>query len=363
VGELPSPEEGIERMPFLRSNRLFFLAAFALSALAGCALLSPSSSHPPISEAPAPEPAKPESPSIAPSRFTIVAIQSGDTFASLAQKYLHDPSMDWLIADLNGISSLTAGETIVIPLVPYQRGGLSTHGYKTVPILSYHKFTRSRPDLVSVTEKAFEEQMRYLKDNGYHVITLDELFDFIDFKRDIPGRSVVITMDDGWRSAYDIGYPILKKYGFPSTMFIYTNFVGSGQAVSWNMLREMARNGVDIECHTVTHRYLDRRIGNESFHEYFEAIKKELTESSRIIKQHVGTDVKYVAYPYGNTNHLVIALLAKLGYRGAFTVARDSNPFFVNPYRVSRSMIYGTFDMDDFKSNLKTLATEAVRQP
>lgn len=349
-------------MGFLRTNGLAFLAALALLAAAGCATLPPPS-HPPISAVPVPESAKVESPSPASSRFTIVAVQPGDTLVTLAQKYLHDPSMDWLIADLNGISSLTEGESIVIPLVPYQRGGLSVRGYKTVPILSYHKFTKGRPDLLTVTEKAFEDQMRFLKDNGYHVITLDEMFDFIDFKRDIPAKSVVITVDDGWRSAYDIAYPILKKWGFPATMFVYTNFVGAGQGVSWNMLKEMARGGIDIECHTVTHRYLDRRTGNENFQEYFEAIKKELTESSRIIKQHTGTDVKYLAYPYGSTNPLVIALLAKLGYRGAFTVERDSNPFFTDPYRVNRSMIYGTFDLDDFKSNLKVLSSEAVRQP
>ena len=61
----------------------------------------------------------------------------------------------------------------------------------------------------------------------------------------------------------------------------------------------------------------------------------------------------YLAYPYGGTNHLVVALLRKLGYRAAFTVERGSNPFFVDRFRMYRSMIYGEYDLHDFEENLK----------
>ena len=231
-----------------------------------------------------------------------------------------------------------------------------------VPVLCYHKFSKGRGDATTVTEAAFEEQMRYLKENGYRVITLDDLFDYMEFKRELPKRSVVITMDDGWRSAFDIALPVLRKYGYPSTMFVYTDFViKSSKTIDWEMLKAMTKWGVKVESHTKTHRRLDKREGNESFREYFETIKKELTESSRLIKQHLGTEVRYLAYPYGDTNNLVIALLCKLGYRGALTVDRGSNPFFVHPYRVNRSMVYGTFDLDDFKSNLRTFGNEALR--
>ena len=269
--------------------------------------------------------------------------------------------MDWLIAEINDLASPTPGESVVIPLVPLDRGGLSPRGYSIVPVLCYHKFTRNKGDITTVTETAFEAQMRFLKDNGYRVLAMDEFFDFIDFRAEIPKKSVVITIDDGWRSAYDIAFPILRKYGYPATIFVYTDFVIKGsKTIDWNMLTEMTKHGVDVQCHTKTHRPLDKRVGKESFRDYFEAVRKELAESSRILKQHLGTNVRYLAYPYGDTNHLVIALLAKLGYRGAFTVERGSNPFFVHPYRVNRSMIYGTFDLEDFKRNLKTSGNEAL---
>ncbi|MCK5232787.1 MAG: hypothetical protein KAR13_21110, partial [Desulfobulbaceae bacterium] len=66
------------------------------------------------------------------------------------------------------------------------------------------------------------------------------------------------------------------------------------------------------------------------------------------------------AYPYGDTNNLVIAFLKKNGFRGAFTVKRDSNPFFMNHFTLNRRMIYGDFDLRDFKKNLKNYSNKAL---
>ena len=294
--------------------------------------------------------------------FAAVIVRPGDTLSSLAATYLGDPSKDWVIAEFNGISSLSPGQPVVVPFGAFQKGGLTHRGYQTVSVLSYHKFSKDKGDLTTVTERAFDDQMRFLKENGYRVITMDEFFDFLDFKMEIPKKSVVITIDDGWRSVYDIAFPVLKKYRYPATFFIYTDLINQGsRTLGWDRLKEMAKNGISVQCHTKSHRYLDRRIGRETFKEYFEAVQKDLTESTRIIKQRVNSDVKYLAYPYGETNHLVVALLMKLGYRGAFTVTRAGNPFFVHPHRINRSMVYGTFELKDFESNLSSFNTGALR--
>jgi peptidoglycan/xylan/chitin deacetylase (PgdA/CDA1 family) len=326
----------------------------------GCAALAPQQPPAPVSVHPQP-PLASSSSRTSSDRFTLVTVETGDSFGSLAKKHLKDPSLGWTIAEANGGVLPEVGGSLVIPLVPLFRGGLSTKGYQTVPILCYHKFSKFKGDLMTVPERAFEEQMRFLKEAGYHVLTMDQFFDFLDFKGQIPGKSVVITIDDGWRSAYDIAFPILKRYGYAATLFVYTDFVGGGsKAMDWDAVREMAKNGIDIQCHTKTHRALSK-AENEGFREYFEAIQRELTESARVIKTRAGTDVKYLAYPYRDTNNIVVALLEKLGYRGAFTVTRGSDPFFVHPYRIGRSMIYGTFDLDDFKSNLTVFDNELMK--
>ena len=286
----------------------------------------------------------------------VAIVQRGDSYSSLARQYLGDPSMDWFISEFNGNALPAPGRDVLIPLASYAPGGLWPTGYQTVPVLTYHKLTRNgTPDAMTVREADFEAQMRFLRENGYRVIPLDDLFEFLRFRRQIPARSVVITFDDGWRSVYDIAWPILKKYGYPATLFVYTDLiVGSRETLSWEQVRELSRDGLDIQCHSKTHRYLGRKERKESFRDYFEAVRKEIVESSRILRKHTGREVKYLAYPYGDTNAFVVAMLRREGYRLALTVERESSPFFSNDFRVSREMIYGSFNLEDFRNNLTT---------
>jgi peptidoglycan/xylan/chitin deacetylase (PgdA/CDA1 family) len=316
-----------------------------------------------VGETPEKRVGPPPSSAISP-RFISLTARPGDSFESLALRHLDDPSLGWLLAEVNGTESAIPGQSVIIPLDPLEVGGITLKGFQTVPILTYHKFTKGRADITTVNEKVFEEQMKFLKTNGYRVITLDAFYDFLDFRRQIPPKSVVITADDGWRSFYDIAFPILKKYGYPATLFVYTDFISANgkSLLNWGVLREMANNGISIQSHTKTHRYLDRRLSTENYREYFEAIKKEVTESARVIKKNLDVEVKYLAYPYGETNHLVAALLEKLQYRGGFTVDRAGSPSFSNRFRINRSMIYGTFDLQDFENNLKVFTTQAARQ-
>jgi peptidoglycan/xylan/chitin deacetylase (PgdA/CDA1 family) len=293
--------------------------------------------------------------------FVAVIVQPGDTFSSLAAKYLHDPSLDWFIAEFNDTETLRPGQELILPLMLREKGGLTLQGYQAVPVLSYHKFSQNKADAMTVTAKAFEEQMRFLKQKGYRVLTMDEFFAFLDFKAQIPKKSVVITIDDGWRSAYDIAFPILKKYGYPATLFVYTDLISpNDKTLDWSLIGAMAQGGIDIQCHTKTHRKLEKS-SQESWREFFAAVKKELTESAQIIKRRINKDVKYLAYPYGDTNPFVVTLVRKLGYRGAFTVERESNPFFIHPYRIHRAMIYGHFDLQDFEKNLTYFSEKALR--
>ena len=350
----------------LRNFPCFFLALLLVAGCAGPQPRQPVRIEPPPEISPPPpkldtraEP-KPQETPVRPApggipkerifpEFVALIAQPGDTFSSLAAKYLHDPGLAWYIAEFNGVDSLLPGQEVIIPLKPHTRGGLSFRGYQTVPVISYHKFSKIKSDRTTVLMDDFEKQMQYLKENEIRVLTMDEFFDFLDFKRSIPKKSVVITIDDDWRSARDIAYPILKKYGYPATLFLYTDSVSEN---SWNILQEMSRNGLDIQCHTKTHRRLDRKNGSESFQEYFEWLKREMAVSAELISRRMNKRVKYLAYPYGDTNPLVIAVARKLGYRGAFTAKRGANPSLSHHYQINRSMIYGHFGLKDFERNL-----------
>lgn len=299
---------------------------------------------------------------VSPPGFTAVIVREGDTLSSLAGRYLNDTGMEWLIADFNGISGVTPGMEIVIPLKSYERGGLTCGGYQTVPVLSYHNFSLDKTDKMTVSKTSFEDQMRLLKEKGYRVISMEQLFDFFDFKKQIPAKSVVITIDDGWKSASEIAFPVLKQHGYPATLFVYTDLINSGRkAMTWEHVKEIADNGFDIQCHTISHRDLSDIHEKESFKEYFDTVEKEIIQSKEIIKSNTGRDCRYLAYPFGNSNNMVIAILKRNGFRGAFTVRRGSNPFFINNYIVNRSMIYGDYDLEKFEKALTTFDDGAIK--
>ena len=248
--------------------------------------------------------------------FIIVKASAVDTLPSLAHKYLNDPTKDWLISEFNDIKTLDAGQELIIPLRPFDKGGLKVNGYQTVPVLAYFGFSKDSPGKMTVTEDSFEAQMKYLMENGYHVISLDQLMDFLEFKEQIPKKSVVITIDNGLSSFSDIAFPILERFGLTATLFVYTDFIDTDKALSWKQIINLSKKGFDIQCKTKTHRNLTKRKNKESFKEYFESLEKEISYPKKLIKQKLNKECSYFAYPYGATNNLAVAMLIKAGLPG-----------------------------------------------
>ena len=96
--------------------------------------------------------------------------------------------------------------------------------------------------------------MQEIKNNGFTVIGMQDFLAWRRGEKSIPNKCCIITIDDGWVSAYNNAWPILKKYNYPFTLFIYINYVGTGgKSMSWDQLAEMRDAGVDIESHTYSH--------------------------------------------------------------------------------------------------------------
>ena len=345
----------------------------AAAALGGCAAPRaqappPGAPPPPPSAAPAPaSPGAPPRDTGAPGAlrtpdFVAVAARAGDTLESLAAAWLGDPARAWEIAEYNGVAAAAPGQELAIPLKPFRLGGLTAERYQTVPVLVYHQFGEKSANRMTVSREAFEAQMRLLREKGYRVIPLAQLVAFAEYRAQLPEKSVVITIDDGWRTMYDIAFPILRKYGYPATLFVYTQLISGGaKTLSWDQVREMAEQGLDVQCHTVTHRNLALQQEGESAEQYFAAVRREIGEATGLIEQKTGRRPTVLAYPYGETNGLAIELLRRQGYRAAFTVEREANPFFAPTFRLGRSMIYGDYDLARFEKNLAVSDRQALR--
>jgi peptidoglycan/xylan/chitin deacetylase (PgdA/CDA1 family) len=305
----------------------------------------------------------PQKPELRTEDFVAVLVKAGDTLASLAEKYLGSKDKAWLLADFNGVGEAAPGMELIVPLKPFNRGGLSPARYRSVPVLTYHNLSKTETNIMTVQDTAFEAQMKFLKDNNYRVISLDQFYDFVKFNAAIPENSVIITFDDGWRSTYEIGLPILKKYGFQATLFVYTDFIGQNadKSLTWEMVQELQNGGVDIQCHSKSHRDLTQMNANEQFEQYYNALNLEMSLPTSVVQDKLKHRCNYLAYPYGATNRLVSSLAEKYGYRLAFTVNRGSASFFEDLYRIDRSMIYGSYDLKKFEENLAQYRSEALQ--
>jgi peptidoglycan/xylan/chitin deacetylase (PgdA/CDA1 family) len=283
------------------------------------------------------------------------------TSAQLAQEFLGDIKQSWLIEESNQGFEFNEGESVVIPLNNINKAGLHIDGFQTVPILAYHRFETNCRSPLCQRVTAFENQMKYLKENGYHVISSMELLSFLEYRRGLPKKSVLITMDDGYRSVYTYAYPILKKYGFTATLFIYTGYVGvSNMALTWDQLKEMKADGFCIGSHTVHHSDLTMPKEGETETEWVDRINKEISGSKKILDKKLGQDTFLLAYPYGKYDQRSIKIADKSGYKIAMSVQRGGNPFFAHPLYLRRDQILRK-DMQTFISRLNTFKPMSLK--
>jgi peptidoglycan/xylan/chitin deacetylase (PgdA/CDA1 family) len=208
-----------------------------------------------------------------------------------------------------------------------------------VIIFCYHRLVdKIRYPGTEITPAAFEAQMKELKDRGITVISMQDLLAWKRGEKNIPPRCAVVSFDDGWKSQYEVAWPIMKKYGYPFTMFIYTEGVrggslGGGEAITWEQLADMRDNGVDIEGHSATHQ--DLREGHPIMianpggkrtrtkltgPQYEQWMQNEVVGSKQLLEQRLGIKVNCFAVPFGNYNEHVKELARNSGYEAMFTV-------------------------------------------
>jgi peptidoglycan/xylan/chitin deacetylase (PgdA/CDA1 family) len=218
-------------------------------------------------------------------------------------------------------------------------------------ILCYHIVESPRDPRMEISRDTFRQQMRYLASTGYNVIPLSDLYAYLSGKKaSLPKNAVVVTVDDGWRSTYTELYPEMKKRSFPFTVFIYPKIIGqTAYALTWGQIREMARNGVDVQSHAFSHPFLTRRrhaaLAEKDYEQFLTA---ELTNSKKTIEQEIGRPVTFIAYPYGDYDKRVAEFVAKSGYQGALTcdfgrVSRGCDPLRMKRVVIDKKMDFATF--------------------
>src|SRR3984893_2093369 len=200
-----------------------------------------------------------------------------------------------------------------------------------VIVFGWHRFVEKvrRPD-TEITPQDFEKQMQELKDRGISVISMQDFLAWRRSEKNIPPHSAVLTLDDGWKSQYEVAWAILKKFGYPVTLFIYTEGVrgghfGGGEAMTWEMLSEMRDAGADVEAHSATHQDLRKpydKVAKKKLSppEYEQWLHNEIVGSKQLLEQKLGIKVNCFAVPYGFYNEHIKEVCRNAGYEAVFTV-------------------------------------------
>jgi peptidoglycan/xylan/chitin deacetylase (PgdA/CDA1 family) len=211
-----------------------------------------------------------------------------------------------------------------------------------VPVLMYHQIGEEKGNDAVISASRFAEHMEYLHKHGYRTLTLDELADYLDGRAELPPKPVVLTFDDGYRDTYEIAMPLLKKYGFKSTLFIPAG--EAEQRYSWAELREMKAAGMEIGSHSFSHRDLGAMTPQRQ--------AEEIGRSKEALDRNLGQDSRYFCYPNGSYNAETLRLLRANGFRLAVTIEPGWVKRGDNPLLLKRVWMGNEVDVKNFEARV-----------
>jgi poly-beta-1,6-N-acetyl-D-glucosamine N-deacetylase len=217
----------------------------------------------------------------------------------------------------------------------------------------YHRFDESRYPSTNISADILTQQLEYLKNNNIEVISLGDVATRLTEKQQLPDHAASLSIDDSFRSFYDVGMPIIRRYGFPVTLFVNTDSVGTSGYLNWDEIKELAAEGIEIGNHTASHAYLVEMQPAETFSHWQKRIKDDIERAQQQFEENLGFKPDLFAYPFGEYSPAVVEIIQDLGFKAAF--AQQSGVIYsgLNRYILPRFPMGGPFaTLDGFKSKL-----------
>jgi len=223
-------------------------------------------------------------------------------------------------------------------------------------ILLYHHISSTMPRSTSLTAEEFEGHLAYLKQNNYTVVDLASAIASVQQGTPLPEKAIAITFDDAWRDIYEQGLPLLKKYDYPFTVFVNTDPVDQNNryAMTWDMLRDLKKQGVTLANHTLDHDYLVRKPVYDE--QWLNDTLDNINTAQQRLTDELGPVPKWLAYPFGEYNDQLKRALKDRGYI-AFGQQSGGVAEFSDWQALPRFPAAGRY------SSLKTLKTKLASQP
>lgn len=253
-------------------------------------------------------------------------------------------------------------------------------------ILCYHDIPKSvKNDLYGVDQKAFVQQIEYLRLHGYHFVSVDDVIRANRKEKELPPKPVLLTFDDGYLSFYEFVFPLLKIYAIPSVLAVVTHWMDHSSPytklplMNWEQLKEVGQSGlVEIASHTHNMHHdvvynpqgntgpaVSRRIYHpetKSYESEFakrNRLRKDFLTARRTLVQKAQWSPRVMVWPYGSYDRIGVEEAKKCGYDITFSLGHTLAP----PHRMDvmpRFMIDGNPSITDFIKGVNTLFSGPV---
>lgn len=245
------------------------------------------------------------------------------------------------------------------------------HRRDRIPILLYHRLISreavregrvlDNEPIYTSYDDIFAAQMEYLSRAGYTTLNFDDYVAIRSGRTPLPERSVILTLDDGYESNYLYAYPALRRHGQKATIFVapqpdeYTRRIVTGidSFLSPDQMRELDRNGVSIESHTLTHCVLSELDDASAQH--------ELIESKHVLGEILNRPIRHIAIPRAGYSRRIERFVRDAGYETACCNNKGSSTGFSNPLALPRIVIERDMSLEDFQRLLLPRAALMLR--
>lgn len=231
-----------------------------------------------------------------------------------------------------------------------------TDNVQFVPVLMYHEIVTDgkAPGETVISLERFEEQMRYLAENGYTTLSMDELIEFMKGKKEVPLKSVVLNFDDGWEEQLK-AIPALKKHHFKASFWVITGEGFDDLYLDWPYIIAIDLDpNFEVGSHTVTHpwdpqssllTWLEGKPEGKSHADVW----KELRTSKKILEKKLRRKVTKLAWPCGWYNDQLVNMAKETGYDALLTTIQKGNVKGDDVFRIKRFFVDGRCNLEDFR--------------
>ncbi len=230
---------------------------------------------------------------------------------------------------------------------------------KNINCFVYHRFGEEDLPSTNISLETFKQQLQFLHENGYTVLTLGEAVEKQRSGEKIPEKTAVLTVDDGYKSFKTAAVPLLDQYGYKATIFICTHYVGKSGYLSWDDIRSLKEEGYEFGNHSHSHDHFLNYSEGETREQFIE----DLNQSEDIFKRELGNKPDLYCYPYGEYNPDMQEILKERGYQAA--AAQKSGVLYsgTDLYAIPRFPMTTTYgEIGKFKSKAGMNALPVIKE-